>query len=234
MKLKIIQQCTSKVQIFGGILLCAAMILNAGNKAKMADVPKEVQDIIDNYFIDSTQHEFNDVRKTYNIDPSIKFSDLEAGIPIERYFFNIDSLTKASEDISIKNLIKPINEWFVPIQVNGKFLYCIHISFFQGRMQLVGLGPYLCDIMQKVRTAWPESTGINPVCVDFGTYDFLHFPQIDDYNLLYVVPGFKVDSLDMLLKIPTDKLSNNSLSGGKVIIRWLKKEYKKNTTGGKK
>jgi hypothetical protein len=81
----------------------------------------------------------------------------------------------------------------VPIGVRGKYVYALLIwKTFGQPFHLAGISPGDASLLENARNAWPDSSGYTPILIDNGANLYLHFPQIDDHNLMMLRRGFKI------------------------------------------
>jgi hypothetical protein len=224
MRRQIFKQLSLRWLFFFVAMAGVTMWADAGTKARMDHVPKEVQNVIDNYVGDSTVGiGFNESKKGSKADLSIQFSEIEAGVPYQVHVLSGDSLDKADENVFLKDLAKPTDLWEVPIRARGKYIYFIKIAFFEGRFQVVGESSGLEGYWQKIRTMWPESTGLNPILIKAGNADFLYFPQLRNHNLLYFTNrNTKGDELRVLLKLPDETMNCTLSDDSKAVRKYIK------------
>lgn len=163
-------------------------ILTNGTK-----VPEEVQNIANAYLKDSTGiMSFTYTKRRYHIDSLIKLSDIEAGIPVHEYVLDIDKLMKENASTPVSMVVIATNSWQVPIRAHGKYLYSITISklkniFKIGRISPISSGS---EDWESARTSWPEDSENIPILIRCDGSAFLHFPQIDGYNLMTLRKGY--------------------------------------------
>jgi hypothetical protein len=179
---------------FAGVLLSVGAAGNEAVGGGLIDgtrAPKEVQDLVAAYLKDSTgSMSFTQSIEWGSIDPSIKLSEIEAETPVHEYDMNIKKILNEKDSIPISFVVKPINSWQVPIRARSKYLYIITIQKLKGHFSVVGMSG--ASQWESVRTLWPESSGYIPILINIRTTQLLHFPQIDDYNLVTLRRGYKL------------------------------------------
>jgi hypothetical protein len=235
---------------FAGVLLSVGAAGNDAVGGGLIDgtrAPKEVQDIVQSYLLDSISSEgFNQCNKNYNYGSLLKLSDIEAGSPIREYKLDLNRILNEGESFPIMEVVKPIESWIVPIRAHGKYLYFIIIQKSQGNWGVIGSSNGAeAQIWGNIQTWWPESSGFIPILIKYGISKFFHFPQIDEFNLIslnvrygnedsvyiasnesrgcnkaaYISPELQKQSFK------TGKLSQGAyLTDSKIIFRLLKKE----------
>jgi hypothetical protein len=159
----------------------------ASSLIKGLEVPKEVQDIIDAYLKDTTDiMSLNKIRNNYQIDPAIKQSDLEAGVPVHEYVLDWNKFMNGADTVPLSTILVPLDAWRVPIRAHEKYLYILDIRKTPGLnyYHQSGLLFGAKDKFERARISWPESSGYIPIYIDCSIGEFWHFPQIDDYNLI--------------------------------------------------
>ena len=231
------------------MFLSGATAANASTAGGLIDgirVPVEVQIFVENYLKDSVSSMCLKNNISFcRLDPSIKLSDIEAGVPIHEYVMDMDRLT--NETIPISEVVHPVDSWQVPIRAHGKYIYVLTITKVQGKY-MAGITAAGIENWERSRTFWPESSSYIPILVDCGPNLFFHFPQIDDHNLMQFRQGYKIaDSVAIALNESTGDnnplyispgIKNKSLktvpgrggylSDSKKIFRLLKKRELKN------
>ena len=169
-------------------------------------VPKDVQAIVDNYLKDtSCSMCFSEYNKSfYRLDPTLKLSDVQVGTPIQVFKIDTDKLMQNGVSIPISKVIFPTTFWEVPINALGKTLYTIKICSNEGPFLICGMGVGLSKDLDRAQETWLKNIPYAPIIIDAGPNLFLHFPQIDDYNLLLLRQGYKfADSVAIAFDIST-------------------------------
>lgn len=171
---------------------------------KEMKVPKEVQNIVDNYVSDSNNvWGFNNNKEFLKISSSIHADDIKVSLPCRSFIMYSDRIEQSDDTIPVDSLIKQINEWYVFVYAYNKCIYFFTISSFSGPWQIASIRGASED-WQNLFTAWPEKKKINPVIVSNGPNTYVHFPKLGRYNLTPLLGGFingkvyhrKFDSLD--------------------------------------
>lgn len=159
----------------------------ASSLVKETVAPEEVRNLVDAYLKDTIDPmSLNKIRDHFRIDPAIKLSDLEAGVPVHIYALDWNKFMNGADTFPLSTILIPINAWQVPIRAYGKYLYFLDIRKTPGLnfYHLSGLQYGDRYHNESTRTCWPESSGYIPIFIDCSIGEFWHFPQIDDYNLI--------------------------------------------------
>ena len=159
----------------------------ASSFVKETVAPVEVRDLVDAYLKDTIDPmSFNKIRDHFRIDPTIKISDIEAGVPVHIYSLDWNKFMNGADTFPLSTILIPRNAWQVPIRAFGKYLYVLDIRKTPGLnfYHLSGLLYDDKDNFERIRISWPESSGYIPIHIDCSIGEFWHFPQIDDYNLI--------------------------------------------------
>ncbi len=184
-------------------------------------VPKEVQDIIDNYTKDSTiEYGFAFAKKWLHLPDSIEFKGINTGIPIQQHRVRYALLDSCKDSISFDKLIYPDDYWVIPISYNDKFIYEVYASKSTGIWRLSQMGDLPTDNhWDKLHRVFPKSCGISPILVKDGLNKFLYFPHISKRKVYYIRPGWENDSLAILLNGSFENLDDSK----KLVNYWKKK-----------
>jgi len=185
--------------------------------------PVEVQRVIDNYLSgnDPFSASFNGDAVSMGFEAGTKLSDLKAGAPFLLHAFKIDSLQNIDENAPIGSLLKPLNEWAVPLLKNGKARILLVVSknsmkpyWHVGRLGCTGFAIE----WEKVCKAWPESAGYHPIFIgNLIGPEFFHVPEMGDYNLSYLTHA--TNHPDSLYKY---------LKSSKTVLKELKSQWQLN------
>ncbi len=228
MKIQTVKKTASQLRLLFEFLLCVVILADADEKTQLGEVPQGVMDIVSNYLNDKTSYYYFDsiVANHDWIDNSkVKITDIKVGYPMQNHSLNL--LENDAENKPIKELVRPIDVWKVPIWAHDKCIYSLKIAYFQDRFQIVGCAGKsfnakhfsTMDRYTEVRKMIPESTGFHPILIYCNHRYFIHFPQKDDYNLIYlrIVKSDPLDSLygysrsnTLIDKSIIDKSSANS------------------------
>lgn len=125
-----------------------------------------------------------------NLDvSSLTFDD-----PIRMYKFQIDTSLVRSTDFKIKNVIMPLDAWKIPFKYNEHYCSSIMIEKSEGNY-------VISDIKQNDTEQWinverrvAKDKRKNSKLLYYGNVQYLHFPEIDDYNLLPLQISEDVDT----------------------------------------
>ena len=146
------------------IMKKALIMLILGVSAVLAEkVPVEVQQLIDSAM--SGKHP---VMVHFNMNvphAAYKLSDLKAGEPIHFYWFFPDSVKKLGTNAPVSSIIKPLDEWGVPLLLNGKPKILLEISKSRTNpiWHIMGYGQgQIANGCNRVSQLWPESAGYHP------------------------------------------------------------------------
>jgi hypothetical protein len=171
----------------GVLLSVAAEDSGLAATVLMRAVPKDVQNIIDNYVSDSAGHwGFYFAKKAYVFDQTIQAKDIKVGVPFEEFRWSDEKLAQTNDSTSLDSLIVPLGIWNLPILARGKYLYILKVSNFRGPWECVQMSKGSANEWQRVRSAWPENSGLDPILINDGIEQLLHFPKKDKYNIVYL------------------------------------------------
>jgi hypothetical protein len=202
------------------ILIMLLLMAGMAGWSHAQQVPKEVQNIIDNYTKDSSMDfGFNFVKKAYKLDKDLGLSDIMVGAQLEVYGFNYKLLDSCSDTVSIKKIIQPANIWYMLIEAHGKYIYDIEIYKEKGKWVPCGLGKDVAHRLQDVMTERPHIFKTNPILIEDAIRKYLYFPQSESHKLLYLNPLQK-DSLEIAISNAGDSLVDSRL-----ILNYRKKLY---------
>jgi hypothetical protein len=189
------------------MLILTVFCVGFGNAQK---VPEGLQKEISNYFKDSTVAQgFDYAQRTFQI----KFSDIYAGVPIEIFTINMEKLANLNDTEAVDAFIMPVGRWDIPIYAKKHCIYFI-MAYPRGDSWYIG-GSTCCeskDGWDKVRAAWPENKGVNPVKVELGPLQMMYFPQKNNHNLI-LMNGFDTSFITKDFKV---------LKDSKILISHLK------------
>lgn len=151
-------------------------------------VPSELLEFVDDYLKDTTFDDgfsFNNCKVVKYIDSSYQLSDLKPGIPIRQFHVDFQKMLDHDGNLSISAAAEPVDYWYVPLLlVNGKTLYLLVLTRKSPDEKYTIPTIAFGKDWDEKRVAWPENSGYTPVFVRCGNRNFLHFPEIDDYNLM--------------------------------------------------
>jgi hypothetical protein len=202
-----------------------AIMVMLGVSAILAEqVPVEVQKVIDSAISgnDAAMSSFNENAKGIGLDSGIKLSDLKAGEAIHLYWFIADSLDKLTEKAPITSVIKPLNEWMVPLmfQRKAKALLVVVKIPNSTNWQVGGYGHVgIAKRWEKICQIWPESKGYHPIFIGslFGP-SYFYIPEKGDKNLTPFTPdSHHTESIESYYSILDS--SNHVLKGIRSRIR---------------
>jgi hypothetical protein len=184
---------------------------------------KEVMEIMKDYVSDSTAEDgFLSAKHWLKNIESISAADIEVGQPIQEYRIKYNMLDTCADSIPFYKLLEPKDYWIFPIRTKDRYLYEVNVSKFEGKWHISGRAELPSDNMwQQLRSAFPESTGINPMLVVDGLSKYLYFKQKGLRKIYYIKPGFQNDSLEM---VTTSSMS--ALDDTKKLLRHWKKKGK--------
>jgi hypothetical protein len=153
------------------------------------EIPEGVQEIMDNYVKDSTGEWGFLSAKSSIYDTTIKSSEIEVGVPIEKYEFIYDKFDTCHDTTPIHDLIKPFGEWIIPIQVNGKTVYVIRVALRNDAWTIISSAfppPNNKDNFLKFLNQYSSYSGRKPIIVKHFFNTYFHFPEKGDHNLLHI------------------------------------------------
>jgi len=187
------------------------------------NVPKEVMEIMKDYVKDSTAEDgFLTAKHWLKNSESISAADIEVGIPIQEYRIRYSMLDTCTDTIPFYRLLEPKDYWIFPVKSKDRYLYEVNVSKFEGKWHISGRAELPSDNMwHQLRSAFPESSGVNPMLVVDGISKYLYFKQKGLRKIYYIKPGFQNDSLEM---VTTSSMS--ALDDTKKLVRHWKKQGK--------
>ena len=190
------------------VLICFVLI---GVVFGQPEVPKDVQSFIKNYLNDSVSSgSFERIKKfVIGLDTSIHRSDLEVSIPIRHYLMFMDSIQNFEKNIPLKSLIRPLSSWWVGIRAHGKYIYVMEIRKNNGIVREGEIIGGVSDVWTQILALLPDTLKKPPILIQNGGDLFLHFAQKDNFNLLYLKPGYQSDSLALIESESHDELKKN-------------------------
>lgn len=181
------------------------LMLGVGVSAVAAEqVPVEVQQVIDSAMAGKIpiMADFNSSYAQFGY----KLSEMQAGEPIHLYQFNYDLIKNTDVNAPVSSVIRPINEWAVPLLLHGKsqiLLEIIKNTNKGGKWHVMGYGMSgYAERWEKICQIWPESKGYHPEFIGqfLGMDFYFHIPEKGDYNLTrFVHYGPNRDKLDSLI-----------------------------------
>lgn len=181
-------------------------------------IPIGVRQAIERYFADSTlDMSFKVTKETYKIKDITKNSDVNTGVPIQCFVFNLDSINLLNIEAPLHSLIENSNNWIVPIIIKGEYFYFLNIINNNGNYEVTGtfgVNSYWKNVLPQC-----QNKERMPILIGFGKKKFIHFPQIDSTNMFYLNPGKESDKLAMLTSKHIEKPDNN-----RVIVKYLKED----------
>lgn len=181
-------------------------------------IPIGVRQAIERYFSDSTlDMSFKVTKETYKIKDITKDSDVNIGVPIQCFAFNLDSIDLLSSEAPLHSLIENSNNWIVPIMLKGEYFYFLNIINNNGNYEVTGtfgVNSYWKNVLPQC-----QNKERMPILIGFGKKKFIHFPETDSTNLFYLNPGKEFDKLAKLTSKQISKPDDN-----KVIVKYLKED----------
>ena len=204
-------------RIFFKISFISALVTVAADA--QTKIPIEVQKVMNDYIHDSTTiFNFYSEKLPLGLDPSLRLTDIQAGIPIEVYHLRNDVLDTCGNDIPVAKLIDPVEVWLLPIRVKGQYIYQIKIAKKDGKWLKVAMDQLRKNnLWQQFRAKYPESSGINPILIYDGQEQYLFFPQKKRFNFFYIKYGNWKD--DMLVRNTSNSI--DSLDEDRKFIKYL-------------
>ncbi len=213
-------------------LLCLILAAGMAGPSHAREVPEGVQRMIDTLLTDSmTDCGLAYTKRVLHLDSGLQLSDIEAGVPLEKYIFRYAALDTCDVNAPVQELIEPANVWLVPIRTRTKERYLYYVEVYKKGdvWKRIGMGEGDRGIWQRLRKAYPESTGVNPILVSYCGQDFLHFPQKGVRNL------FSVQHLRMNRKETSSRekgtpyanmsYSLDTLDDSRPVVRYLKRQW---------
>jgi hypothetical protein len=155
-------------------------------------VPPEVRKMIDGYIQNSPRgFSLKAAQNSLGVDPSLQLTDIKVGSPVEVYYIRYNALDTCKDDLPLKELLLPANIWTFPVEAHGKFIYDVEIAEGKdGKWFWGGAGELKPNNWwQKLRTSYPESSGISPILIRDNGRQFLYFPQKSSFNLFLIKYG---------------------------------------------
>jgi hypothetical protein len=119
------------------------------------------------------------------LDTTIQVTEIEIGIPIENFIFKEVVRKGHYDSINIEDpvmsLVEPSGFWEFYIKARGEYLCAVQFYNKHGNWEWASTGGV--DDWPKVRSAYPEYSGINPIIIKTGRGQYIHFPAINEHNL---------------------------------------------------
>ena len=199
------------------------MMLLLGVSAVLAEqVPEDVQLVIDNAINGKYP-----ISKEF-IQDNLPASGIKAGRPFHFYWFDNDSIAKLDEKAPICSMIKPIDQWAVPLITPKNKIVLMELvkNPATGKWHVAGYGMSgYAHRWERVCKKWPDSLGYHPIFIGrfAGTQFYYTIPEKDCKNLTdFRTYGINRDKHDSLFL---------NLDSSRVIIKKMKSEYSSHFTG---
>lgn len=188
------------------------MVLSLGLCAACAQTREEKM-------LDSlTQHFLTDREDAIALHQNLDFLGLPSNVDIERltfdepirlYLVKTDSSLVQSGKFKVKTVSRPTDCWKLPFRYEGRYIATLEIDKVDGKFMLAELkqgDAARWDDAEK-RVAKGKRKGTRMLA--YGPRSYLHFPEIDEYNLLPMNNFDEKDTasaaaLNSPLKINTD------------------------------
>jgi hypothetical protein len=114
-------------------------------------------------------------------------SDVKIGRAVHVQELLPDSLKKLGENAPVPSVIKPLDEWAVPLLLNGKVLAMLKVekTVFNAAWHAGGFGPgWIARQWERVSRIWPVSAGYHPVLIgNLNGQCYVYIPEKGDNNL---------------------------------------------------
>jgi hypothetical protein len=151
--------------------------------------------------------------------------------PMRMYAIINDTARMSSRNFKIASIIKPLDAWTVPFKYNGRYSSSLTFEKFEGKYTVGELVQDDTARWMNVESHVAKEKRKNAKLLHYGHLKFLHFPEIDEYNLfpLHTFYGLDTNSaiaLDSPLKINCDTVRAQLKTG---IIQDLKYLRPKNS-----
>ena len=142
---------------------------------------------------------------------NLDISGITFTAPIKIYRIIGDTSRMKSKGFKIDNIITPTGAWKVPFKYNGRYISSLTIEKIEGKY-VVG------DIKQNDTAQWikvdkhvGKDKRRNTKLLRYRNLSFLHFPEIDEYNMFpqnthYDLDTISTTALNSPLKLNTDKI----------------------------
>jgi hypothetical protein len=206
------------------ILLMLLLTAGMADWSHAQQVPKEVQKMIDGYTQDSTSHfGLKAAQRSLGVDRSLQSTDIQVGQPVEVYNIRESALDTCGDDLPLRELLVPANTWTFAVKAHGKYIYDLDIAKRKdGTWFWVGAGELKPDNWwQKLRKTYPDSSGINPILIDYEGFKYLYFPQKSTHNFFFIKYGNEQFPFAW-----NTSNSMDSLDDGKILVPRLKQNWK--------
>ena len=124
--------------------------------------------------------------KGLGLDASIRVEEVDVGIPAEIFVFkgwkNKDFADRLNTSAPVMSIIESTGSWEFSLKARGQYLFGVEFECKNGICEWATTGGSKAA-WKEVKAAYPDSSGINPLIIRHGRKTFLHFPQINKYNL---------------------------------------------------
>jgi hypothetical protein len=164
------------------------LMLSAG--AVLAEpVPPEVRQVIDTaaQVSDGRLVAFYATRVKKGFDAGPVLHDVKIGRAVRVYGFVADSLRKLGEGAPLSSLLRPLNEWAVPLLLNGKVLMLLRVekTALIPQWHAGGYGSgWTAKQWERVCRVWPEQAGYHPTLVgNLSGQCYFAVPEKGEHNL---------------------------------------------------
>lgn len=172
------------------------------------DVPDGLLTLIHQLEIDSSAPwGFNDIKSHPSFDSTITFKDIHFGVPINVYYINNEKLLLPS-NLPINSYIYKTNKWFIPVYGKNKCIRALYAQFNKNNWYFSSSS--CCaysNAWQKFRKKWPVDNSTKPIIIDFDPITLIHFPEIDSFNLIYLM-GSDNDSNNFVINQKSSEIIN--------------------------
>lgn len=156
------------------------------------EIPKGVARIAENYVADSAaENGFLMARKVFGLGDDIRSNEIKVGTPMPVYTLDMGVVEARGVDVPIGEAITPTSLWYLPVRAKGTYIYEVEVAFTRGNWRTIGLGELKPgNLWQKFRSAYPESSGGDPILIRHGNTRLLHFPGKGTRSLFHVKPWY--------------------------------------------
>ena len=167
-------------------VLLMSINMSAGIQSK---IPASLQELLDSFQTDTMMiFGFHDLKESNYFDKSVDIKSIKVGPPVEVFDLDESKLESLPENAPVSSYTTQKNYWLVPVYVKGRCVCTVSLYFSSKEQKWKVAETECCAISggwEKVRKAWPENKGVDPVVVKWGIEYMLHFPSVNDYNLTY-------------------------------------------------
>ena len=126
---------------------------------------------------------FNDM----GFDSTVTFDDIHFGTPINIYYVLNEKLLLPS-DLPTNTYIYKTTKWFIPVYDKDR---CVRSLYARSNKDKWIFCESSCcaysNAWQKFREKWPEECSPTPIIIDWDQIWLIHFPEIDSFNLIYLM-----------------------------------------------